>query len=103
MEFDDLLEKLLNPIEGEDQPPNIYDDLRTAHTSRVGAGDAKVEQLTAELAVSQAEVAALKAHNYDLLMQVPKTDAPAPDDSEDSDESEDDVPDAESLFFEEKV
>ena len=101
MEFEDLLEKLVNPVEGEDQSPNIYDDLRTAHTSRVGAGDAKVEQLTTELTVSQAEVSALKAHNYDLLMQVPKTDAP--DDSDYSDDSPDEVPDIESLFFEEKV
>lgn len=67
-EFEELLSKLRNP--GDDGPgETIYDDLNAAYNNRVSAGDAKVSELSTVNETSQAEIARLKAHNYDLLSQ----------------------------------
>ena len=105
MEFEDLLDSIVNPVEGVEQSPTIYDDLRTAHNGRVSAGDAMVETLTAENAALKADLVALQAHNYQLLMATPKADDSPPEgESDETEETENDdsAPDAESLFFEEK-
>lgn len=69
--FDELLSKLRNP--GDDGPgETIYDDLNAAYNDRVSAGDAKVNELSTANETSQAEIARLKAHNYDLLASVGK-------------------------------
>lgn len=69
--FEDHLNTLRNP--GEDGPgETIYDDLNAAYNDRVSAGDAKVAELTTANETSAAEIARLKAHNYDLLSSVGK-------------------------------
>jgi len=68
-DFEELLSKLRNP--GDDGPgETIYDDLNAAYNDRVSAGDAKVNELSTANETSQAEIARLKAHNYDLLSSV---------------------------------
>jgi len=68
-DFEELLSKLRNP--GEDGPgETIYDDLNAAYNDRVSAGDAKVAELSAAGETANAEVARLKAHNYDLLTSI---------------------------------
>lgn len=70
-EFEELLNALRNP--GEDGPgETIYDDLNAAYNDRVSAGDAKVAELAAAKETSAAEIARLKAHNYDLLTSIGK-------------------------------
>lgn len=69
--FEDHLNTLRNA--GEDGPgETIYDDLNAAYNDRVSAGDAKVAELTTANESSAAEIARLKAHNYDLLASVSK-------------------------------
>lgn len=70
-EFEELLNALRNP--GEDGPgETIYDDLNAAYNDRVSAGDAKVAELSTANETSAAEIARLKAHNYDLLTSIGK-------------------------------
>lgn len=74
-DFEELLSKLRNP--GEDGPgETIYDDLNAAYNDRVSAGDAKVNELSTVNETSAAEIARLKAHNYDLLASVGKGNPP---------------------------
>jgi hypothetical protein len=70
-DFEELLNALRNP--GEEGPgETIYDDLNAAYNDRVSAGDAKVAELSTANETSAAEIARLKAHNYDLLASVGK-------------------------------
>ena len=70
-DFDELLNKLRNP--GEDGPgETIYDDLNAAYNDRVGAGDAKVTELSNAKAELEAEKLRLMARNYELLETVGK-------------------------------
>jgi hypothetical protein len=67
--FEELMESLRNP--GEDGPgETIYDDLTAAYNDRVGAGDAKVTELTAALDESNGKLTKVMAHNYELLTAV---------------------------------
>lgn len=85
--FHDLLGTLREP--GEDGlPPTIYDDLTTEYDAVESGSAAKVAELSDAIATRDAEIAALKAQNYDLLMSV-GTDEPS-NDGESSDESESD-------------
>ena len=69
MDFEALMESLRNP--GEDGPgETIYDDLGAAYNDRVGAGDAKVSELTAALEESNGKLQKVMAHNYELLTAV---------------------------------
>lgn len=54
----------------------VYDDLNSLYSGvseRADSADAKIESLTAELTVANDTISALKAHNYDLLMQIEKS------------------------------
>ena len=76
-DFEELLSKLRNP--GDDGPgETIYDDLNAAYNDRVSAGDAKVAELSAAGETANAEVARLKAHNYDLLTTIQQGNPPTP-------------------------
>lgn len=68
-------------------PDTFLDDLRGAYTDDLSVPAAKISVLETDLAAALAEIDRLKAHNYDLLMQIPAEGAPA---SEDDNESEDD-------------
>ena len=74
-DFNELLSALRNP--GDDGlGETIYDDLNAAYNDRVSAGDAKVAELSTANETSAAEIARLKAHNYDLLASVGKGNPP---------------------------
>jgi len=54
----------------------VYDDLSSLYSGvseRADSADAKIESLTAELTAANDAISALKAHNYDLLMQIEKS------------------------------
>lgn len=54
----------------------VYDDLSTFYSEvseRADSADAKIESLTAELTAANDAISTLKAHNYDLLMQIEKS------------------------------
>ena len=54
----------------------VYDDLSSLYSGvseRADSADAKIESLTAELTAANEAISALKAHNYDLLMQIEKS------------------------------
>ena len=78
-------------------PPSIYDDLTTDYTTVVEGGQAKAAELEAANAVLVAEVARLKAMNFDLLTA---TGDPVDGEQVENDESgdDDDAPTIESLF-----
>jgi hypothetical protein len=84
--FHDLLGVLREPGE-EGLPPTIYDDLTGEYDAMESGGAAKAAELADALAARDAEIGALKAQNYDLLMAVGSTD-----DTDDND-STDDEPD----------
>ena len=67
--FEELIESLRNP--GEEGPgETIYDDLNASYNDRVGAGDAKVSELTAALDETNGRLTKVMAHNYELLTAV---------------------------------
>jgi hypothetical protein len=105
MDFAELMAQLMNPGE-EGLSPTIYDDLSAAYTNDTSTRDAKIEVQGNDLAAAQAEILALKAMNYDLLMVAGIDNAPdsVDDDSDtdsDSDSDSDDVGDDDD-FFEKK-
>lgn len=54
----------------------VYDDLNSLYSGvseRADSADAKIESLTAELTAANDAISTLKAHNYDLLMQIEKS------------------------------
>lgn len=54
----------------------VYDDLNSLYSGvseRADSADAKIESLTAELTAANEAISTLKAHNYDLLMQIEKS------------------------------
>lgn len=66
MAFEDLLSQLRNP--GEDGlPESIYDDLAGEYSLAVEGGAFRAAELQSQLEASGAEVARLKAMNFDLL------------------------------------
>lgn len=105
MDFSELLALLQNP--GEDGlSPTIYDDLSAAYTNDMSTRDAKIEVQGTDLAAAQAEILALKAMNYDLLMAagIDNSGESGDDETEtetDSDSESDDIGDDDD-FFEKK-
>ena len=103
MDFAELLAQLQNP--GEDGlSPTIYDDLSAAYTNDTSTRDAKIEVQGNDLAAAQAEILALKAMNYDLLMAagIDNSADTVDDETEtDSDSESDDIGDDDD-FFEKK-
>lgn len=69
-------------------PETFQDDILSAYDEDFSVPTAKIQVLEAELAEANAAIATLKAHNYDLLMQVPAAVTP----DEDTDDSEEDEP-----------
>lgn len=100
--FHDLLGSLREP--GEDGvDPSIYDDLTFEYDAMESGGVAKVAELTDAIASRDAEIGALKAQNYDLLMAVGVGDDESQNDSNDdsSDEPDDESSSAiDNLFGE---
>lgn len=96
MDFDELLALLREPGDSE-LPGTIYDDLSNAHTSALDGGAAKVAEIESALADSNAEIARLKALNFDLLMAASASDEPdgEPDDAPDDSDS---APSIDTLF-----
>jgi hypothetical protein len=67
MDFNELLAQLREP--GEDGlPETIYDDLASSYSLAVDGGAARVSEVEALVAERDAEIARLKALNFDLLM-----------------------------------
>lgn len=103
MSFRDLLTELTTP--GPDGVrEGIYDDLSNAYTSvetdyngLMESSSAKVSELTAKLAELETTINALKAQNFDLLMQVPSETTPneveSAEDSGDDGETESGIDD----------
>lgn len=89
-------ESAVEEVESTDD--NIYDDL-SKEPDVAELAHAKVAQLEAELAGAHAEIARLKAHNYDLLMMVPRSEEDEPRHEPEEVHEENDT--VESLFFEE--
>ena len=85
----------------------VYDDLNSLYSGvseRADSADAKIESLTAELAAANEAISTLKAHNYDLLMQIEKS-APHDGDGDgeidvdgDGDEDDSDGPGIDELY-----
>lgn len=84
MEFEDILELLINPSE-DGAPEDIFDQLRGAHTGALEGKDNIITENTSAMAELQAQVDALtnqlvsvKAANFDKLMEkgVPQGDDP---------------------------
>lgn len=55
-------------------PETFTDDIRAAYEEDFSIPSAKIEVLEAELAAAKAEILALKAHNYELMVSVPATE-----------------------------
>ena len=67
MDFAELIAQLRNP--GDDGlPDTIYDDLSASYQLAVDGGAAGISDRDATIAALQAEIASLKALNFDLLM-----------------------------------
>lgn len=94
--FHDLLGTLRDPGD-EELSPTIYDDLTAEYDATESGGAAKVAELSDAIASRDAEIAALKAQNYDLLMSV-ATDEPADDDSPNDDEPDESGSAIDDLF-----
>lgn len=95
-DFDELIALLREPGDTE-LPDTIYDDLSNAHTSALDGGVAKVAQVESALADATAEIARLKALNFDLLMAASASTEPD-DVVDDSDDVSDSVPSIDNLF-----
>jgi hypothetical protein len=105
MDFAQLLAMLQNP--GEDPyEGNIYDDLSASYTEATSTRDAKIEVQGSDLAAAQAEILALKAVNYDLLMAAGIDNSGESGENESESESESDTDDEigdDDDFFEKKA
>lgn len=80
-------------------PDNFSTDIGAAFDEDMGAADAKIQVLTADLVAAQNEVAQLKAHNYDLLMAqsaAVSVDGVDTVDAENTDEENDETSDGET-------
>ena len=64
-DFHELLKQIMEP--SEDLPETIFDDLRSEYDALRSGSVAKVEELTAAQQADKAEIARLKAVNFDLL------------------------------------
>lgn len=85
-------------------PDTFLDDARSAYDEDMSIPAARVSVLEADLAAAQSEIIRLKAHNYELLTQVPAEDINpadgdnAADDDNSSDNESSDDEGIDSLF-----
>lgn len=97
--FDDLVSSVGLSDDGVTlaYPETFMADAQSAHAEDLSIPVAKIAVLEAENAALVAEVSALKAHNYDLIMQVPATDddgsLSTDDDTDDDGTDNDTTPD----------
>ena len=100
MSFEEMIAALVSAQDGGEPPaPGIYDDLTNSYRSLEESSTAKVGQMEEMLSAQAAEIASLKAKNWDLLMSQPaegENEPQAPD--ENPTESE---PSIDGLFSEE--
>lgn len=66
-------------------PETFVTDIQSAYDEDFSIPAARISVLEVDLAAAQAEILALKAHNYELMVSVPATDS----DSDNEDQSED--------------
>lgn len=102
--FNDALAALTGLEDVQSFPPTWVDDLTGAYNDDIGeatgpidSANAMVAQLQAENDALKSEVQTVKAHNYELMMQVgsPDDGSDSNDNDEDADqESDDDSDDA---------
>lgn len=86
----------------------VYDDLSSLYSGvseRADSADAKIESLTAELTAANEAISTLKAHNYDLLMEIKSASEPRDGDGDgdvdvdgDGDEDDSDGPGIDELY-----
>jgi len=84
-------------------PETFVGDIRAAYDEDFSIPAARISVLEADLAAAQAEILALKAHNYELMVSVPaeEPDAePEAEPDEEPDEDNDDNSGVDSLFKE---
>lgn len=99
--FDDLINSIGVGEDGVSiaYPDTFIDDLRGAYTDDMSIPDAQIQVLTAENAGLKQEVILLKAHNYELITQVPSEDVGSDNDSDnDSDDDSDEDVTTDDLF-----
>lgn len=72
-------------------PETFLTDIQTAYDEDFSIPAARVSVLENDLAAAQAEILALKAHNYELMVSVPATESDV--ESENQEESEGDPED----------
>ena len=97
MSFDEMIAAIIAAQDGgEPTTPGIYDDLTTSYRSLEESSAAKVGQLEEMISAQAAEIATLKAKNYDLLASQPAAeDTETPDNDENPNDSE---PSIDGLF-----
>lgn len=80
-------------------PDTFTDDITSAYDEDFSVPSAKIGVLETELAEANATIAQLKAHNYDLLMQIPTAVTPDENTDEVANESdEDEESDTDKVF-----
>lgn len=83
-------------------PDTFVEDITAAYAEDMSIPDARISVLEADLAAAQAEILALKAHNYELMVSVPADepdDEPADEPGDEPDDN-DDNSGVDSLFKE---
>lgn len=101
--FQEMIDSLGMGEDGLTAYPDTFTaDLSAAYDEDMSIPAARVEVLEADLLAANAEILRLKAHNYELITQVPvepETPETADDNAGDNEETDEGV---ESLFAEDK-
>jgi len=106
--FDDLLNSLGVAEDGISTvyPETFVDDIRAAYADDFSIPDARIQVLESDLKAANAEILALKAHNYELMVSAPANESGVDADESDPDNGEDNDDDeprgVDALFTEKK-
>lgn len=99
------LDKIIQSVGvGEDgvtraYPDTFLEDIGVAATADAGSADAMIQTMMAEKAALEAELLAVKAHNYELIIQIPRPEAEAVSEDDGSDADADaDADDDDEIF-----
>jgi hypothetical protein len=87
--FEELMNIYRTASEDAPIPEDFADQLEQAYRNDLSVRDTAVDSRTRMLEERENEINRLKAHNYDLLRQIP-ADPPKSDKDQDNDENEDD-------------
>lgn len=79
-------------------PDTFTDDISAAYDEDFSVPTAKIGVLETELAGANEEIARLKAHNYDLLMQVPSAVTPEEDETPEEEPNDEEPSDLDKVF-----